>query len=501
MAEPRTLTHWISGAAYAGAGKRYGDVYDPATGRVGALVPLAEREDVERAVDAASRAFPEWSRTSLGKRSEVFFAFRELLKAHADEFSHIISAEHGKPVSDAGGEIARGLEIVELACSLPLMLKGEFSEQVSRNVDVYSMHQPLGVCAGITPFNFPAMVPLWMFPVALACGNTFVLKPSERDPSASLLLAQLLREAGLPDGVFNVLHGDKAAVDALLDHPGVAAVSFVGSTPIAKYVYGRAAAAGKRVQALGGAKNHLVAMPDADLDAVADALTSAALGSTGQRCMAISVALAVGDMGDRLVPALRERMSRLKVGPGSDSGSEVGPLVSKDAKARVESLIGQGVREGAQLVLDGRGVSVPGHADGFFVGPTLFDRVGAEMEIYRQEIFGPVLVVMRVNSLDEALDIVERNPYGNGCSIFTTDGAAARRFERHASAGMVGINVPIPVPVGSYSFGGWKASLFGDQHIYGPEGFRFYTRSKVVTSRWHEVDRVGVNLRFPGGHS
>ena len=500
-AELRTITHWIAGTPFAEASGRHGDVYNPATGQVAAHVALAGPKDVDRAVGAAREAFPAWSRTSLGKRSEVFFAFRELLKHHADEFANLISAEHGKPVSDAGGEIARGLEIVELACSLPLMLKGEFSEQVSRNIDVYAMHQPLGVCAGITPFNFPAMVPLWMFPVALACGNTFVLKPSERDPSASLLLARLLQEAGLPDGVFNVVHGDKVAVDALLDHPGIAAVSFVGSTPIAKYIYGRAAAAGKRVQALGGAKNHLVAMPDADLGAVADALTSAALGSTGQRCMSISVALAVGEMGDRLVPALRERMAKLKVGPASDPQAEVGPLVSKDAKARVESLIGRGMQEGAQLVLDGRAVSVPGHEQGFFVGPTLFDHVTTEMEIYRQEIFGPVLVVLRVESLDEALDIMERNPYGNGCSIFTADGAAARHFERHASAGMVGINVPIPVPVGSYSFGGWKDSLFGDQHIYGPEGFRFYTRSKVVTSRWHEVDRVGVNLRFPGGHS
>jgi len=500
-AELRTISHWVAGKLVEGEGDRYGDVYDPARGQVAARVAFATPRDVDRAVAAAKEAFPAWSRTSLAKRTEIMFAFRELLKRHGDEVSNLIASEHGKPPSDAAGEIARGLEVVELACSLSVMLKGEFSEQVSRNVDVYSVRQPLGVCAGITPFNFPAMVPLWMFPIALACGNTFVLKPSERDPSASLVLARLLKEAGLPDGVFNVVHGDKVAVDALLDHPDVAAISFVGSTPIAKYIYGRGASNGKRVQALGGAKNHLVAMPDADLGAVADALTSSAYGSTGQRCMAISAAVVVGDIADRLVPALKERMAKLRVGPATDPKAELGPLVSKEAKARVESLIERGVQEGATLVVDGRGIRIPGHEEGFFVGPTLFDRVTPDMEIYKQEIFGPVLVMLRVETLDEALALIERNPYGNGCSIFTNDGAAARHFERHASAGMVGINVPIPVPVGSYSFGGWKSSLFGDQHIYGPEGFRFYTRAKVVTTRWHEVETVGVNLRFPGGHT
>jgi len=500
-AELRTITHWIAGKPAESAGDRYGDVYDPAIGRVAARVALASPQDVDRAVAAAKAAFPAWRDTSLAKRVEIMFAFRELLRRHADEFANLIASEHGKPPSDAAGEIARGLEVVELACALPLMLKGEFSEQVSRNIDVHSLHQPLGVCAGITPFNFPAMVPLWMFPVALACGNTFVLKPSERDPSASLLLARVLKEAGLPDGVFNVVHGDKAAVDALLDHTDVAAVSFVGSTPIARYIYARGAAAGKRVQALGGAKNHLVAMPDADLGAVADALTSSAFGSTGQRCMAISAAVAVGDVGDRLVPALRERMAKLRVGPATDPQAELGPLVSKDAKARVEGLIAQGLAEGATLVVDGRAIRISGHEGGFFVGPTLFDHVTPSMEIYRQEIFGPVLVVLRVGSLDDAIALIDRNAYGNGAAIFTNDGPSARYFERNAGAGMIGVNVPIPVPVGSYSFGGWKNSLFGDQHVYGPEGFRFYTQSKVITSRWSEIEHPGVNLRFPGGQS
>ncbi|MDE2572845.1 MAG: CoA-acylating methylmalonate-semialdehyde dehydrogenase [bacterium] len=500
-AELRTITHWIAGKPVEGESKRFGDVYDPALGSVAARVPFASPDEVDRAVAAAKAAFPAWSQSSLAKRTEILYAFRDGLKRRAEAFAALVASEHGKPPSDAGGEIARGLEVVELACSVPLMLKGEFTEQVSRNVDVHSVRQPLGVCVGITPFNFPAMVPLWMFPVALACGNTFVLKPSERDPSASILLAQVLQEAGLPDGVFNVVQGDKVAVDALIDHPDVAAVSFVGSTPIARYIYARGAAAGKRTQALGGAKNHLVAMPDADLGAVADALISSAFGSTGQRCMAISAAVAVGEIADRLIPALRERMAKLHVGPASDPKAELGPLVSRAAQERVVGLIEQGVREGATLAVDGRTLRIAGYEQGFFVGPTLFDHVKPEMEIYRQEIFGPVLVVLRVDSLDEALALLERNPYGNGASIFTSDGAVARYFERNASAGMVGINVPIPVPVGSYSFGGWKGSLFGDQHIYGPEGYRFYTRAKVVTSRWSEIDHPGINLRFPGGHT
>lgn len=498
-AELRTITHWIAGKPADGNGTRFGDVYDPAVGQVAARVAFATPQDVDRAVAAARAAYTEWSQSSLAKRVEVMFAFHALLAEHREALARAIAAEHGKPVSDAAGEVARGLEVVELACALPQMLKGEFSEQVSRNIDVHSMRQPIGVCAGITPFNFPLMVPLWMFPVAIACGNTFVLKPSERDPSASLLLARLLQQAGLPDGVFNVIQGDKVAVDALLDHPGVCAISFVGSTPTARYIYSRGAAAGKRVQALGGAKNHLVAMPDADLGAVADALTSSAFGSTGQRCMAISAAVAVGGVADRLVPAIAERMAKLNVGPFTDAQAELGPLVSKEAKARVEGLIAQGLAEGAVLAVDGRNLRIPGHEQGFFVGPTLFDHVTPEMEIYRQEIFGPVLVVLRVDSLDDAIALLEHNPYGNGCSIFTNDGPTARYFERHASAGMVGVNVPIPVPVGSYSFGGWKSSLFGDQHVYGPEGFRFYTRAKVVTSRWSEIEHHGVNLRFPGG--
>jgi len=495
--ELRTISHWIAGAPAAGTSGRYGDVYDPAIGAVAARVAFASADDVGRAVAAAKAAYPAWSRTSLAARTQVMFAFRELLQQHAEEFAHLIASEHGKPPSDAAGEIARGIESVELACSLTTMLKGEFSAEASRNIDVYSLRLPLGVCAGITPFNFPAMVPLWMFPIALACGNTFVLKPSERDPSASLLLARLLKEAGAPDGAFNVIHGDKVAVDALLDHPDVAALSFVGSTPIARYIYARGAAAGKRVQALGGAKNHLVAMPDADIGAVADALVSSAFGSSGQRCMSISAAVAVGNLAERLIPALKERIKALHVGPYTDPKAELGPLVSLQAKTRVCGLIEQGVKEGATLVVDGRDLRIAGHENGYFVGPTLFDDVTPVMEIYKEEIFGPVLVVLRAGSLDDAIALIEQNPYGNGCCIFTSDGASARYFERHAGAGMVGINVPIPVPIGSYSFGGWKQSLFGDQHIYGPEGFRFYTRGKVVTARWSGSDHQGVQLQFP----
>ncbi|MGH7709061.1 MAG: CoA-acylating methylmalonate-semialdehyde dehydrogenase [Vulcanimicrobiaceae bacterium] len=497
VTELRTIGHWIDGKPYEGAASRFGDVYDPGAGRIAARVAFAGASEIDRAVAAAQAALREWADAPLAKRAEVMFAFRELLRAHADDFARMIASEHGKPVGDAAGEIARGLETVELAAALPLALKGEFSEQVSRNVDVHSIRQPLGVCVGITPFNFPAMVPLWMFPIALACGNTFVLKPSERDPSPALLLAQLLKEAGLPDGAFNVVQGDKVAVDGLLDHPDVAAVSFVGSTPIARYIYARAAAAGKRVQALGGAKNHLVVMPDADLDAAADALIASAFGSSGQRCMAISAAVVVGGVADEMIERLETRIGKLRLGPHTDLTADLGPLVTNDSKARVEQLIAQGVADGARLVVDGRNPNVIGGERGFFVGPTLFDHVTPAMDVYRQEIFGPVLVIVRADSLDEALALIERNPYGNGCALFTRSGSTARYFERRASSGMIGINVPIPVPVGSYSFGGWKQSLFGDQHIYGPEAFRFYTRGKVVTARWSENDSQGINLQFP----
>ncbi|HET9095643.1 MAG TPA: CoA-acylating methylmalonate-semialdehyde dehydrogenase, partial [Candidatus Baltobacteraceae bacterium] len=408
----------------------------------------------------------------------------------------IVSREHGKIVSDAAGEVARALEVVDFACSLTHQLKGEFSENVSTSIDTYSPRQPLGVCAGITPFNFPMMVPAWMFAIAIACGNTFVLKPSERDPSASLLVAELLERAGLPAGVFNVVNGDKIAVDALLTHPGVAAISFVGSTPIARHIYETAAANGKRVQALGGAKNHMVIMPDADLDAAADALVSAAYGSAGQRCMAISASITVGEAGDALMQRVLDRIGRLKIGPGHDSGNDMGPVISAAARDRILDYIEQGERAGATLLADGRELRAGGHERGFFVGPTLFDNVKPSMSIYRDEIFGPVLVNVRAGSLDEALAIIRANPYGNGTSIFTRSGSAARHFQNQVDVGMVGVNVPIPVPVGYYSFGGWKASLFGDLHIYGEDGFRFYTRTKVVTSRWHESN-AGINLGFP----
>ena len=492
----RTIAHYIDGRLSAPENGRFGDIYDPALGIVQARVSFADQATVEAAVRAAKTAFPAWSRTPLGKRAEVLFAFRALLKENATRFAEIVSSEHGKIVSDAAGEVARALEVVDFACSLPHQLKGEFSENVSSAVDTYSLRQPLGVCAGITPFNFPMMVPAWMFAIAIACGNTFVLKPSERDPSASVLVAQLLEQAGLPAGVFNVVHGDKTAVDALLHHPDVSAISFVGSTAIAKYIYSTAAANGKRVQALGGAKNHMVVMPDADMDAAADALVSAAYGSAGQRCMAISASVSVGNAADPLIERVKARIAALKIGPGHDASNDMGPVVSPAARDRILDYIDQGQRAGATLAVDGRELRVPGHEQGFFIGPTLFDRVGAQMSIYRDEIFGPVLVNVRVKTLDEALAVLHANPYGNGAAIFTSSGAAARRFQSEVDAGMVGINVPIPVPVGYYSFGGWKASLFGDLHIYGEDGFRFYTRGKVVTSRWQDSN-AGVNLGFP----
>jgi malonate-semialdehyde dehydrogenase (acetylating) / methylmalonate-semialdehyde dehydrogenase len=495
VTELETVAHWIGGER-AGGGDRFGDVTDPATGAVTRRVALGTAEDVDRAVQAASAAFESWGATSLAKRSTVLFGFRERLAARAGDVARIITAEHGKTVDDARGEVQRGLEVVDFACGLAHLVKGEASESVTTSVDSHSLRQPLGVCAGITPFNFPAMVPLWMFPLALACGNAFVLKPSEKDPSASMLLAELLADAGLPAGVFNIVHGEREAVDALLTHPRVDSVSFVGSTPIARHVYETATAYGKRVQALGGAKNHAVVMPDADVEIAADAIASAGYGSAGQRCMAVSAVVAVGDAGDALADALEARARAVRVGPGADDGAEMGPLVTGAARDRVVGYIERGQEEGAELRVDGRGVAVEGHDDGFWVGPTLFDRVTDEMSIYRDEIFGPVLVLLRAETFEEALDLVNRNPYGNGAAIFTADGRTAREFEARVQAGMVGINVPIPVPMAYYSFGGWKQSLFGDLHVHGREGVLFYTRGKVVTERWPEQAR-GADYGFP----
>ena len=461
---------------------RSSPVYDPATGEVQFELALAEPADVDIAVSAASAAFEEWSQASVSRRAKVMFAFRELLDRNVEKLARIVSSEHGKVLEDAKGEVLRGLEVVEFACGIPHLLKGEYSDQVSTTVDAYSFRQPLGVCAGITPFNFPAMVPMWMHPVAIACGNAFVLKPSERDPSASNLVAELYAEAGLPDGVFNVVHGDKVAVDALLDHPDVAAVSFVGSTPIARYVHARATEKRKRVQALGGAKNHAVVMPGADLGYAADQLAAAGFGSAGQRCMAVSVAVAVGEAGDPLVEEVARRAREIKVGPGLDPASEMGPVVTPQARERIVDYIGQGAEAGADLTVDGRELETGG--GGFWVGPTLIDRVEPEMSIYRDEIFGPVLSVVRSADLDQAIALINRNAYANGAAIFTASGYEARRFQREVEVGMIGINVPIPVPMAFYSFGGWKDSLFGDHHIHGPEGIRFYTRAKAITSRW-----------------
>ncbi len=486
------INHWISGAAYAGRSGRTGPVFNPAAGEQSGAVDLATVEEVDLAVQAARRALPDWRALSLARRAELFFAIRELFHARREEIAKHLTAEHGKVLSDALGEVTRGLEVIEFCCGIPHLLKGAMSEQASSGVDVYSIRQPLGVVAGITPFNFPAMVPMWMWAPALACGNTFVLKPSEKDPSASLYTAELLKDAGLPDGVFNVINGDKVAVDALLGHPDVAAVSFVGSTPIAKYVYETATANGKRCQALGGAKNHMVVLPDADVEMAADAAVSAAYGSAGERCMAVSLLVAVGDVADPLIDAIKQRIPKVKVGDGMDAASEMGPLITREHRDRVASYIGSD--EGATVVVDGR-EGCPD--DGFFLAPTLIDRVEPGMRAYDDEIFGPVLSVTRVSSYDEAVRLVNESPYGNGTALFTRDGGAARRFQFEVQAGMVGINVPIPVPVAYYSFGGWKASLFGDRHIYGPEGIDFYTRSKVVTSRWPDPATSKVDLGFP----
>ncbi|GAA3749890.1 malonate-semialdehyde dehydrogenase (acetylating)/methylmalonate-semialdehyde dehydrogenase [Spinactinospora alkalitolerans] len=492
------VTHWIGGKPHAGAADRRGDIYNPATGQVTGTVDFAGAAEVDAAVAAARAAFPAWRDTSLSKRTAVLFAFRELMHRHSDELARIISAEHGKVVSDAAGEVARGLEVVEFACGIPHLLKGGYSENVSTRVDAYSILQPLGVVTAVSPFNFPAMVPMWMFPVAIACGNTFVLKPSEKDPSAAVRIAELWAEAGLPDGVFNVVHGDKAAVDALLEHEDVKAVSFVGSTPIAQYIYETAARNGKRVQALGGAKNHMVVLPDADLDLAADAAVSAGFGSAGERCMAISAIVAVEPVADVLVDKIKERVARLRVGPGDDERSEMGPLVTGAHRDKVASYLESGVRDGATLAVDGRiHPVIGGSSDGFWLGPSLLDHVTPEMSCYRDEIFGPVLSVLRVSGYGEALEVVNGSPYGNGTAIFTNDGGAARRFQNEVEVGMVGVNVPIPVPMAYYSFGGWKKSLFGDSHAHGTEGVHFYTRTKAVTARWLDPSHGGVNLGFP----
>ena len=489
------ISHWIDGKITAGTSGRTGPVFNPATGLQSAEVDLANAAEVDAAVAAASEAFAEWRSASLSRRSGVLFAFRQLLHDNIDELAKILTSEHGKVLSDAHGEIARGLENVEYACGVPELMKGGYSEQAGTGVDVYSIRQPLGVVAGITPFNFPAMVPLWMCANAIACGNTFVLKPSEKDPSASLFLADLWKRAGLPDGVFNVVHGDKEAVDAILSHADIAAVSFVGSTPIAKYIYETGTAAGKRVQALGGAKNHMVVLPDADIELAADAAVSAGYGAAGERCMAISVAVAVGDAGDSLVDAIAARLPKLCVGDGMDPDSEMGPLITREHRDKVAGYIASGAQSGATVVVDGRDADVP--SDGFFLGTTLLDNVTPEMEVYRDEIFGPVLTVVRAETYDEAVRLINANDFANGVAIFTRDGGAARRFQFDIEVGMVGINVPIPVPVSYYSFGGWKNSLFGDTHMYGPEGINFYTRGKVVTSRWPDPATSTIDLGFP----
>jgi malonate-semialdehyde dehydrogenase (acetylating) / methylmalonate-semialdehyde dehydrogenase len=489
------IPHWIGGTRVEGTSGRTGPVYNPATGRQSGAVDLASVEEVDAVVRNAGEAFATWRTTSIAKRAELFFAIRELFHARREEIAKILTAEHGKVLSDAMGEVARGLEVIEFACGIPTLLKGDFSEQASTGIDVYSIRQPVGVVAGITPFNFPAMVPMWMWAPAIACGNCFILKPSEKDPSASIFTGELLKEAGLPDGVFNVVHGDKVAVDAILEHPGISAVSFVGSTPIARYIYETGTKHGKRVQALGGAKNHMIVLPDADVAMAADAAVSAGYGSAGERCMAVSVVVAVGDVADPLVDAIKERLPNVKVGDGMQPENEMGPLITREHRDKVASYLDSGAKQGATLVADGRDTAPDG--DGFFLGVSLLDNVSTEMDAYRDEIFGPVLSVVRAKSYDEAVGLVNDNPYGNGVALFTRDGGAARQFQFDVSAGMVGINVPIPVPVAYYSFGGWKASLFGDSHAYGPESIHFYTRGKVVTSRWPDPSTSKVDLGFP----
>lgn len=493
-----TINHFLNGEETAGKGDRTQQVFNPATGAVSGELRLANREDLETAVAAARKAADVWNDISLAKRTAVLFKFRELVAAHVDDLAALITAEHGKVLSDAKGEIGRGLEVVEFACGIPQLLKGDYSDQASTGIDVFSFRQPLGVVAGITPFNFPVMVPLWMAPMAIATGNAFILKPSERDPSASILLAKLWKQAGLPDGVFQVLHGDKETVDGLLTHPDIDGISFVGSTPIAKYVHETATAHGKRVQALGGAKNHAIILPDADLDNAADHLAAAAFGSAGERCMAISVAVAVGEAADELVKKVQQRAEAVKVANGTEADAEMGPVITPASKSRIVKIVSEAADAGAALVVDGRDLVVEGHEDGFWVGPTVIDHVRTEMSAYSEEIFGPVLAVVRVADLDEGIKLINANPYGNGTAIFTSSGAAARKFQRSVTVGMIGVNVPIPVPVAYHSFGGWKSSLFGDKHIYGEEGVSFYTRGKVVTSRWPEPTHAsGASYNFP----
>ncbi len=492
------IGNYIGGDIFQKTGGGYGDVYNPTTGEVSAQVCMSTAQEVDQAVENSLQAFRDWGRTPPPRRAQVMFRFKRLLEEHAEEIAHTISREHGKTHEDARGEVVRGIEVVEYACGIPQLLKGSFSEQVAEGIDVYSFPQPLGVVAGITPFNFPTMVPMWMFPNALACGNCFILKPSERDPSSSLLIADLLKQAELPDGVFNVVQGGKDAVDAILDQPDISAVSFVGSTPIAKYIYTRASVNGKRVQALGGAKNHMVVMPDADMDQVTDALMGSAYGSAGERCMAIAVAVPVGDevadeLKERMIPLVKD----LHVGPPNDAKAAMGAIITRESLERIKSLIQSGVDQGAELLVDGRNLKVRGYENGFFLGGTLLDQVKPEMEVYKQEVFGPVLSTVRVRNYEEALDLIHANPYGNGTAIFTRDGDAARDFVSKIEVGMVGVNVPIPVPVGFHSFGGWKQSLFGDHHIYGPETVHFYTRTKAVTSRWPTGIKSGAVYNFP----
>ena len=488
------ITHWINGAPDTKKPERTGDIYNPATGKVTGTVAFGNAATVDSAVSAATAAFAEWRHSSLTKRTQVLFAFRELVAQNKEKIAALITAEHGKVLSDAAGEVTRGLEVVEFACGIPHLLKGGFSEEVSTGVDVYSIRQALGPVAIISPFNFPAMVPMWFFPVAIACGNTVVVKPSEKDPSAAMFMAQLWKEAGLPDGVFNIVHGDKEVVDALLVHPGIKSISFVGSTPIARYVYETGTKAGKRVQALGGAKNHMIVLPDSDLELAADAAINAGFGSAGERCMAISAIVAVEPIGNALVARIKSRMANIVTGDGT-KGSDMGPLVTAVHRDKVASYIEAGAKEGATVVVDGRDLKVDG--DGFFLGPTLLDNVSPKMSVYTDEIFGPVLSILRVNTYDEALNLVNSHQYGNGTAIFTNDGGAARRFQNEVEVGMVGINVPIPVPMAYYSFGGWKNSLFGDSHAHGTEGVHFFTRGKVVTSRWLDPSHGGINLGFP----
>jgi malonate-semialdehyde dehydrogenase (acetylating)/methylmalonate-semialdehyde dehydrogenase len=491
----RTIPHWINGQEVVPASGNFGPVFDPSTGEQQAQVGLATTAEMDAAIAIAKAAFPAWRTASLSRKSEILFRFRELVVANRDEIARLVSIEHGKVPSDAAGELARGIENIEFSCGIPTHMKGGFSEQVSGGVDVYSIKQPLGVVAGITPFNFPAMVPLWMFTNAIATGNTFILKPSEKDPSVTVFMAKLLKEAGLPDGVFNIVHGDKVAVDAILNHRDIAAVSFVGSTPIAKYIYATGTANGKRVQALGGAKNHMVVLPDADINMAADASVSAGFGSAGERCMAISVVVAVGDVADPLIKAISERIPALKVGPGTDPANEMGPLITEQHRDKVASYIAGAAAEGATVIVDGREGSLP--EKGYFLNPSLIDHVRPGMKVYDEEIFGPVLSVIRVDTYEEAVTLINDHQYGNGTAIFTRDGGAARQFQFDIQVGMVGINVPIPVPVGYYSFGGWKSSIFGDANIYGPSGIEFYTHTKTVTSRWPDPSTSSVDLGFP----